>query len=114
MISVGRSKIRLGILLSGGGRTVLNILDHINAGKLNAEVAVVISSLSSAAGVGRAKNAGLDVEIIRKRDYPGIDNFSEKIENTLNAAKVDLVIQAGWLCLWKIPKKYETRVMNIH
>ena len=29
-------------------------------------------------------------------------------------ANVDLVIQAGWLCLWKIPKKYENRVMNIH
>ncbi|MCJ7778959.1 MAG: hypothetical protein MUP16_11690, partial [Sedimentisphaerales bacterium] len=32
----------------------------------------------------------------------------------LVAANVDLVVQGGWLCLWKIPPRYETRVMNIH
>lgn len=106
--------IRLGVLLSGGGRTLLNILDEINKGNLNSEVAVVISSLSTVAGVERAKNAGLDVKVIRKNDYSNIDDFSEIIEKELTAAKVDLVIQAGWLCLWKIPAKYENRVMNIH
>jgi formyltetrahydrofolate-dependent phosphoribosylglycinamide formyltransferase len=106
--------IRLGVLLSGGGRTLLNILEEINKGQLNAEVAVVISSLSTVAGVERAKNAGLDVKVIRKNDYSNIDEFSKHIEQELTAAKVDLVIQAGWLCLWKIPAKYENRVMNIH
>jgi folate-dependent phosphoribosylglycinamide formyltransferase PurN len=32
----------------------------------------------------------------------------------LTAANVELVIQGGWLCLWKIPARYENRVMNIH
>ena len=109
-----QNKIRLGVLLSGGGRTLLNILEEINKGQLNAEVAVVISSLSTVAGVERAKNAGLDVKVIRKKDCSDIDEFSAIIEKELTAAKVDLVIQAGWLCLWKIPAKYENRVMNIH
>ena len=56
----------------------------------------------------------MNVKVIRKKDYPDIDEFSEKIEEELNAAKVDLVLQAGWLCLWKIPEKYNGRVMNIH
>jgi len=107
-------RIRLGVLISGGGRTVMNILEYIKQGKLNAEVAVVISSLSTVAGVERAKNAGLDVKIIRTKDYPDIDEFSKRIEEELVAANVDLVIQAGWLCLWKIPARYENRVMNIH
>ncbi|MBN2589630.1 MAG: phosphoribosylglycinamide formyltransferase [Sedimentisphaerales bacterium] len=106
--------IRLGVLLSGGGRTLLNILDEIEKGNLNAEVSVVISSLATVAGVERAKKAGLDVKVIRKNDYSNIDEFSAIIEKELNAAKVDLVIQAGWLCLWKIPAKYENKVMNIH
>ena len=109
-----RRIIRLGVLISGGGRTVINILDHIKRGKLNAEVAVVISSRSTVAGVERAKNAGLDVKIIRTKDHPNIDEFSRRIEAELVAAEVDLVIQAGWLCLWKIPARYENRVMNIH
>ncbi len=106
--------IRLGVLISGGGTTLLNILDYINDGRLNAEVAIVISSLSKVAGVERARNAGLEVVIIRKKDHPDIDEFSERIEQTLTAANVDLVVQGGWLCLWKIPSRYENRVMNIH
>jgi phosphoribosylglycinamide formyltransferase-1 len=114
-VSVQKSKsIRLGVLLSGGGRTLLNILDYIKASRLNARVTVVISSRSTVAGVGRARNAGLYVKIIRKKDYPEIDDFSKQITKELEAANVDLVVQAGWLCLWKIPPKYENRVMNIH
>ena len=37
-------RIRLGVLLSGGGRTLLNIQQQIQAGQLPAEVAVVIAS----------------------------------------------------------------------
>ena len=47
--------IRLGVLISGSGTTLLNILEYIKAGKLNAEVPVVISSRSTTAGVERAK-----------------------------------------------------------
>lgn len=93
---------------------MLNILEQIKQGKLNAEIAVVISSRSAVAGVERAKKAGLDVEIVRKKDYPDIDEFSKRIEEELVAADVDLVVQGGWLCLWKIPQRYENRVMNIH
>lgn len=106
--------IRLGVLISGGGTTLMNILEYIKDGRLNAEVAVVISSRSAVVGVERAKNAGLGVKIIRKKDYPDIDEFSKHVEEELVAANVDLVIQGGWLCLWKIPKRYENRVMNIH
>lgn len=109
-----KKPVRLGVLISGGGTTLMNILEYIKDGRLNAEVAVVISSRSNVAGVERAGNAGLQVKIIRKKDYPDINEFSSHIEEELVAANVDLVIQGGWLCLWKIPKRYEHRVMNIH
>jgi len=107
-------KIRIGILISGSGRTMMNLLDCIKHSELNAEIAVVISSLSTVTGVGKARDAGLPVIIIRKKDYPGIDAFSRRIEEELDVAQVDLVVQGGWLCLWKIPPRYENRVMNIH
>ena len=106
--------VRLGVLISGGGTTLLNILEYIKQGKLNAEVGIVISSRSTVTGVERAKNAGLEVKIIRRKDHPYIDEFSKRIEAELVGANVDLVIQGGWLCLWKIPDRYENRVMNIH
>ena len=110
----GAKKLRLGILLSGGGRTMTNIQQEIEDGCLNAEIVTVISSLSNVRGVQLAEGLGLGPVIIRKKDYPDIEQFSAKIANTLDEAKVDLVVQAGWMCLWHIPANYENRVMNIH
>ncbi len=109
-----KKTLRLGILISGGGRTMLNILEAIRRGELNAEIAIVISSLSAVAGVERARNAGLPLKIVRKKDCADIDAFSQRLVAELDAAKVDLIVQGGWLCLWKIPPQYENRVMNIH
>lgn len=92
----------------------MNILEYIKNGRLNAEVAVVISSRGDVTGVEKAKSAKLNVKIIRKKDYPDIEQFSRRIEEELVAAGVELVVQGGWLCLWKIPKRFENRVMNIH
>lgn len=112
-IDRGKPK-RLGVLISGGGRTMLNIQDEINKGNLNAEIAVVISSRATVKGVDRAKEMGLPLEIIRRKDFADIEEFSNSIYHVLKKAQVDLVIQAGWLCLWHIPAEYENRVMNIH
>jgi len=115
MADARRTKpIRLGVLISGGGTTLMNILKYIKSGQLKAEVAVVISSRSSVAGVEKAKKAGLNVKIVSKKDYPDINEFSKRIEEELVAADVDLVVQGGWLCLWEIPPRYENQVMNIH
>lgn len=110
----GTRPIRLGVLISGGGTTLMNLVEQIRQGKLNAHIAVVISSRSTAAGVDRAKAAGLNVKIIRKKDFPEIDDFSSRIGEELVASDVELVVQGGWLCLWKIPPRFENRVMNIH
>ena len=107
-------KLRLGILLSGGGRTMTNIQEQINAGRLNAEIVAVVSSLSKVKGVRLAKDMGIEPVIVRKKDIPDIKQFSAKIAKVLDDTKVDLVVQAGWMCLWQIPAHYENRVMNIH
>ncbi|MBN1491573.1 MAG: phosphoribosylglycinamide formyltransferase [Phycisphaerae bacterium] len=106
--------IRLGVLISGSGRTLQNFIDLIRDGKLDAEIAVVISSLSKVKGVDLAKSAGLPIEIVRKRDYRDIDAFSDRILGTLEAHAVDLVCLAGWTCLWRLPRRWFGRVMNIH
>jgi phosphoribosylglycinamide formyltransferase-1 len=113
-VAANRKPLRLGILLSGGGRTMMNILEQINARRLSAVIAIVISSRSDVAGVERAKAAALNLKIVRRKDYPDIESFSRVIAAQLKAARVELVLQAGWLCLWQIPEMYRNRVMNIH
>ncbi|MBI9016014.1 MAG: phosphoribosylglycinamide formyltransferase [Phycisphaerae bacterium] len=108
------SKLRLGVLLSGGGRTMVNIDECIKAGQLDAEIVCVISSRREVAGVDRSRKIGIEPEFVRKKDLPDIEKFSNRIVETLDEAKVDLVLQCGWLCLWHIPEHYENKVMNIH
>lgn len=108
------NKLRLGILLSGGGRTMVNLAEQIRLGNLNAQIACVISSRSNVAGVERAKALGIEPHIVRKKDFGDIVSFSERLGEILIKAKVDLVCQCGWLCLWQLPVSLENKVMNIH
>ena len=55
---------RLGVLFSGGGRTVENIARNILEGSLGAEIAVAISSHGEAGGIERAKKYGIRTEVL--------------------------------------------------
>ncbi len=103
----------LGVLLSGSGRTLQNILNRINKKELSAQVRVVVSSREGVGGIRIAEEAGIDVFVVSPQQYKG-DVFSEKIADILFKYKVDLVIMAGFLHLFKIPKEYEGKVLNIH
>ncbi|HSW47191.1 MAG TPA: phosphoribosylglycinamide formyltransferase [Phycisphaerae bacterium] len=107
-------KGRLAVMLSGGGRTLQNLIDCIGRGEIDAEIAVVISSLSQVKGVDRARAAGLPVAIVRKKDHPDVEQFSRLIAETLDDYRPELVCQAGWTCFWRIPDRWMGKVMNIH
>ncbi len=105
--------LRLGVLLSGGGRTLLNIIDEISAGRLAAEVAVVIAS-RQCKGIERAAAAGLDVRLVPYSQMPGPAEYSSALATILDQASVQLVCLAGFLSMWIIPERYLGRVINIH
>ena len=107
--------LRLGVLVSGAGATLENLVQRIRAGRLrNAEIALVISSRSAVRGVEIARAAGLPLEIVRKRDHPDEAAFSAAIARMLDRATVDLAVLAGFLCFWRLPPRYDGRVLNIH
>lgn len=107
--------LRLGVLISGGGSTLANLIERCADGRLRrVEIGLVVSSRATVRGVEIARKAGLPLEIIRKRDFPDLSEFSRALVAALDAARVDLVVMAGFLCLWRLPARYEGRVLNIH
>ena len=106
--------LRLAVLISGGGTTLLNLLHEIQEQRLPATVVQVISSRSEARGVQRALDAGLPCEVIRRKDFSTREEFSRSVFDCCRAAKVDLVICGGYLALLQIPADFQQRVMNIH
>ena len=106
--------IRLAVLISGGGTTLVNFLKKIKADELNAEVAVVIASREGIAGIERAHEAGLACEVIARKTFDSVESFSTAIFDRCREANVDLVTLAGFLSLIRIPPDFERRVLNIH
>jgi phosphoribosylglycinamide formyltransferase 1 len=98
---------RLDVLLSGSGRTLMNVVDSIAAGRLHAEVALVIAS-RECLGLQRARDAQLPARLI-PGDIPAPD-----LERTLREHNIDWVVLAGYLRLLNIPASHRGRVVNIH
>ncbi|MHC5034982.1 MAG: phosphoribosylglycinamide formyltransferase, partial [Planctomycetota bacterium] len=107
-------KVRLGVLISGGGRSLQNFIDLAAAGKLNADIVKVVSSRSDAYGLERARAHGIPTATVRRKDFADIAGFSAAITAELQAEEVELAAMAGFLCLYRIPECYEGRVLNIH
>jgi len=106
--------IRLAAFISGGGTTVLNFLEQIKQGKLSAEIPLVVSSRRDCSGVQRMKDAGLRCEIVRPKDFPSVEAFSDSAFALCREVEADLVTLAGFLSLIRVPEDFLNRVMNIH
>src|SRR5688572_27474504 len=106
--------IKLAVLLSGGGRTLQSFIDQIAAGRLNAQVALVIGSREGLGGIDRAAAAGLSRHVVDRRNFRDAASFSQRIFSLCDNAGADLICLAGWLCLLEIPARYVGRIMNIH
>ena len=103
--------MKLAVLISGGGRTLLNLQERIADGTLAAKIAVVICSRGDAAGVERARRAGMHTVVVDRKSHSD-DVFQEEV--TRHIGDADLVCMAGFLSLWRIPSTFEGRVINIH
>lgn len=98
---------RLLAMLSGGGRTLMNLLDEIEAGRLRAEVSGVVAS-RPCPGVERAEARGLPTRIVR-----GIVPDAE-LEAIARAHHASWIVLCGYLQRLEIPQVLEGRVVNIH
>lgn len=110
------SKLRLGILASGRGSNLQSIMDAAAVGKIDAEVAVVISDKKDAFALERARLAGIPAEYVNFKDYTSKDDYERAILEILRHSEVGLVCLAGYMRLVGkvILGAYYNRVLNIH
>jgi phosphoribosylglycinamide formyltransferase-1 len=108
-------KKRLGILLSGRGSNFLAIADAVDEGRLNAEIAVVISNRPEAPGIQAAAARGLNARVLASR---GLDReiYDRQLLVDLAANRVDLVCLAGYMRLLSgyFIRSFPMRILNIH
>jgi len=106
---------RLGILISGRGSNFEAIADHVAAGDLAAEIAVVISNRPQAPGLEAARRRGIHAVSIPSKGYDR-EVYDRMLIEELDKHQVDLVCLAGFMRLLSAPfiRHFPNRILNIH
>lgn len=107
-------KVRLGVALSGGGRTLENFFERIEAGTLNAEVTSVAASNSKAYGLERARKRGVPTTHFLRKNFDSDETYARAYYDFFEQHGCDLVCLAGFMKFFHVPEDYQGRVMNIH
>ena len=112
------NKFRLGVLGSGKGSNFVAIADAVAAGKIPAEVAVVLSDVESAGILAHARDRKTPAQFIPPGKFrTKLDEEAERaFVSALQAAKVDLIVLAGFMRVLKgdFLQAFESRIVNIH
>jgi len=112
----GVRRTRTAVLISGSGTNLQSFIDRVAAGELDLELVVVLSNQPSAAGLERARKAGIPVECVDHRDYPVRENFDAALIRALDRYAPELVILAGFMRVLTpvFIRHFTGRVLNIH
>ena len=99
--------LRLAVLISGGGTDLQSIIDAHKAGKIDCEMALVISNRESAYGLIRAKEAGISTAVIKDQ---------KELLKKLQEEKIDFIVLAGYLAILgkELIQAYPNKLINIH
>ena len=108
--------LRIAVLVSGRGTNFKAILDHIKAGHIKAEVALLLSNVPDAPALAFAKEAGIPVWARSHKDFPSRAAFDDAMLAAMKEAGVEAVILAGYMRLLspQFISTYEGRILNIH
>jgi phosphoribosylglycinamide formyltransferase-1 len=107
------------VLISGRGSNLQAIIDAVKGGSLNADIAVVISNRPDAAGLARARDAGIETLVLDHRDktrFPTRDDYDEELATQLRRRQVSLVCLAGFMRLLteRFLTAFPNAVVNVH
>ncbi len=109
-------RLKLGVLLSGGGTNLQAVLDRIAEGSLWAEVVFIGSNKKEARGLNRAAGRGIPTAVFERKDFAATEDRDKALLNALKAHNVELVVLAGYL--GQIPRfmieAYPHKIINIH
>lgn len=104
------------VLISGRGSNLQALIDAIASGQLEASIAVVISNRKDAAGLERARAAGIETIVLSHRDFESRDDYDRVLARELRERAVGLVCLAGFMRLVgpELIEAFPSRILNIH
>lgn len=108
-------KLIIGVLASTRGTDLQAVIDEIESGKLDAEIACVISNKEDAYALERAREHKIEAIYIDQKNKTR-EQFDEEVIKELEKRNVELIFLIGYMRYLSKPfvEKYRNRIMNIH
>lgn len=108
--------LRIAVLASGRGSNFKAILNHIQAGRIPAEVALLLANVPDAPVLDFAREAGIPVWAESHKAYPSRAAFDQAMLAAMAARGVEAVVLAGYMRLLspEFIRAYSGRIINIH
>ncbi len=111
------NKVRIAVLVSGGGTNLQALIDAEKRGELGeGEISLVIASKPGVYALERAAQNGIDSVVLPRREYADIAAYSKALVDTMTEAGTDLVVLAGFLTIIdeQVYKAFPNRILNVH
>lgn len=109
-------KVGIGVLVSGSGSNLQSIIDHIEAGTLDAEIRVVLSNNPEAYALERCRKHRISSVVIDHRQFDCRENYDRRAIAILESSGVELVVMAGFMRILspEFFRAFPRRIINIH
>ena len=108
---------RVAVLISGRGSNLAALIEAAQAPDYPGGIVLVLSNVADAAGLARARAAGIATEVIEHKPF-GKDRaaFDRAVDAALERHRVEIVCLAGFMRLltpWFV-ERWSGRLINIH
>ena len=110
------AKLKIAVFISGRGSNLQALIDACREPGYPAEIGLVLSNIEGAAGLERAREAGLPTCVIDHKGFDDRKGFEEAVMGEIDQAGVGLVCLAGFMRLLSdhMLHPWHNRVVNIH
>lgn len=109
-------KPKVAVLISGTGTNLQALIDHEKSGQAAYKIVLVISNVSTASGLDKAKAAGIATMVLNHKKYASRQKYDAEIHNSLIQEGIQLICLAGFMRLlsgW-FTRTWQGRILNIH
>jgi phosphoribosylglycinamide formyltransferase 1 len=109
-------KVGIGVLVSGSGSNLQSMIDHIEAGTLDAEIRIVITNNPDAFALERCRKHRICAVVVDHRQFDSRESYDRQTISILKSSGVELVVMAGFMRILS-PDFFRTfpqQIMNIH